>query len=369
MVCFNHSCASTSRDGQRGDVRFGDWNGVSAGYYPRVVSDPRINPPSEMTPHFEFSSRTVCDQHFNPQVGYSQQVGYGQQVGFPPAVAYHSRYHPYNFRPEQATGHCFTASANQQWRRFPTPGTASNTSAFVPQGRLCYVCSKPGHIKKNCPKLVQPVCYFCNEQGHKYTDCLQRKTWQDSSAGLDEFERLCSIRILDNSGVKLTPPSNEFRDFKTFTAKIFKKYAQQCGAVCVTPQGIPDYSLKIGELAKEKVCPHIQEYEQHSEEEFRDMHNPDNKMNGINTCQLLLGHAMSYTGWHVENVNLPSINYHHSGKPKYWVVVAEKYGVLLKEFFRKNIPSFYKECRSAELYATTLKGKRSADPLSLLQAV
>lgn len=157
-------------------------------------------------------------------------------------------------------------------------------------GRLCYVCSKPGHhIKKDCPKRVQPVCYFCNEQGHKYTDCLQRKTWQDSSAGLDEFERLCSIRkwqffrmlsyvtiqilwticffpgILDNSGVKLTPPSNEFRDFKTFTAKIFKKYAQQCGAVCVTPQGIPDYSLKIGELAKEKVCPHIQEYEQHSE--------------------------------------------------------------------------------------------------------
>ncbi|XP_045024637.1 lysine-specific demethylase 4E-like [Daphnia magna] len=77
------------------------------------------------------------------------------------------------------------------------------------------------------------------------------------------------------------------------------------------------------------------------------MHNPDNKMPGINTCQLLLGHAMSYTGWHVENVNLPSINYHHSGKPKYWVVVAEKYGVLLKEFFRKNIPSFYEECRSA----------------------
>ncbi|KAK4006265.1 hypothetical protein OUZ56_011421 [Daphnia magna] len=72
-------------------------------------------------------------------------------------------------------------------------------------------------------------------------------------------------------------------------------------------------------------------------------------MPGINTCQLLLGHAMSYTGWHVENFNLPSINYHHSGKPKYWVVVAEKYDVLLKEFFRKNIPSFYEECRSAEL--------------------
>ncbi|KZR97609.1 Uncharacterized protein APZ42_007414, partial [Daphnia magna] len=235
---------------------------------------------------------------------------------------------------------------------------------------------------------------------------------------------------------------NEFRVFKKI--RIFKKYAQQCGAVCVTPQGIPYYSLKIGELAKEKVCPHIQEYDQHSEgfflitdkkdkpcsyenfvkkcekfdsqktldfpgptifwnqmfrlfrgvlqekrrkkgfpsyvfekdfslfpkkttfdwhltplnktflpflkEEFHDMHNPDNKMPGINTCQLLLGHAMSYTGWHVENVNLPSVNYHHSGKPKYWVFkVAEKYGMLLKKFFRKNIPSFYEKCRSAEL--------------------
>ncbi|KZR97649.1 Uncharacterized protein APZ42_007355, partial [Daphnia magna] len=78
----------TSRDGQRGDVRFGDWNGVSAGYYPRVVSDPWINPPIGMTPHFEFRSRIVFDQHFNPQVGNSQQVG------FAPAVAYDSRYHP-----------------------------------------------------------------------------------------------------------------------------------------------------------------------------------------------------------------------------------------------------------------------------------
>ncbi|KAK4006263.1 hypothetical protein OUZ56_011419 [Daphnia magna] len=79
-------CGGTSRDGQLGDVRFGDWNVVSAGYYPRVG--------------------------YSQQVGYSQEVGYGQQVGFPPSVAYDSRYHPYNFRQEQATGHCFTASAN-----------------------------------------------------------------------------------------------------------------------------------------------------------------------------------------------------------------------------------------------------------------
>ncbi|KAI9558517.1 hypothetical protein GHT06_015305 [Daphnia sinensis] len=84
-------------------------------------------------------------------------------------------------------------------------------------------------------------------------------------------------------------------------------------------------------------------------EQFRDLHNPDNMMPGINTCQLLLGHAMSFTGWHTENVNLPSINCLHSGKPKYWVVVAEKHGELLKAFFRKSMPSFYKKCRAAEL--------------------
>ncbi|KAK4021610.1 hypothetical protein OUZ56_003521 [Daphnia magna] len=85
-------------------------------------------------------------------------------------------------------------------------------------------------------------------------------------------------------------------------------------------------------------------------EEFRDVHNPDNMMPDINTRQLLLGHTMSFTGWHTKNVNLPSINYHLSGKPKYWVVVAEKHGELLKAFFRKSIPSFYEKCRSAELY-------------------
>ncbi|KAI9556053.1 hypothetical protein GHT06_018620 [Daphnia sinensis] len=59
-------------------------------------------------------------------------------------------------------------------------------------------------------------------------------------------------------------------------------------------------------------------------EEFRDVHNPDNMMPGINTCQLVLGHAMSFTGWHTENVNLLFINYHHSGKPNNAKTVEDK---------------------------------------------
>lgn len=37
-------------------------------------------------------------------------------------------------------------------------------------------------------------------------------------------------------------------------------------------------------------------------------------MPGINTCLLILEQAQSFTGWHAENMRLPSINYSHSGE-------------------------------------------------------
>lgn len=48
-------------------------------------------------------------------------------------------------------------------------------------------------------------------------------------------------------------------------------------------------------------------------EEFRNLHNPETMMPRFNTCRLLLGHAMCFTGWHTENVNFPSIIYLYSG--------------------------------------------------------
>jgi hypothetical protein len=41
---------------------------------------------------------------------------------------------------------------------------------------------------------------------------------------------------------------------------------------------------------------------------------------GVNTTQLMFGEVQSFTCWHVEDENLLSINYLHSGKHKYWIM-------------------------------------------------
>ncbi len=42
-------------------------------------------------------------------------------------------------------------------------------------------------------------------------------------------------------------------------------------------------------------------------------------MDGIDSVELFIGEAGSMTGWHVEDLNLGSVNFHVSGKPKMWV--------------------------------------------------
>jgi hypothetical protein len=42
-------------------------------------------------------------------------------------------------------------------------------------------------------------------------------------------------------------------------------------------------------------------------------------MDGIDSVELFIGEADSMTGWHVEDLNLGSVNFHVSGKPKMWV--------------------------------------------------
>jgi hypothetical protein len=43
-------------------------------------------------------------------------------------------------------------------------------------------------------------------------------------------------------------------------------------------------------------------------------------MSGINTPHIMLGQAGTMKGFHVEDLNLFSVNYLHSGAPKYWIV-------------------------------------------------
>ncbi|KZS07168.1 Uncharacterized protein APZ42_029189 [Daphnia magna] len=137
------------------------------------------------------------------------------------------------------------------------------------------------------------------------------------------------------------------------TPKIFKKYAQQCGAVCVTPQGIPDYSLKIGELAKEKVFPHIQEYEQNSEGFFLITDKKDKLCsyeNFVKKCEKFDSQkTLDFPG--------PTIFWNQMFR-----MVAEKYGVLLKEFFRKIFLVFTKNADLHKCFLVMPQLLKANDP-------
>lgn len=47
-------------------------------------------------------------------------------------------------------------------------------------------------------------------------------------------------------------------------------------------------------------------------------------LDGINAPYLYFGNFRSMFAWHVEDLNLASINFQHYGKPKYWYGISKK---------------------------------------------
>ncbi|EFX64378.1 hypothetical protein DAPPUDRAFT_266513, partial [Daphnia pulex] len=59
--------------------------------------------------------------------------------------------------------------------------------------------------------------------------------------------------------------------------------------------------------------------------------------------QLLIGPAQSYTGMHVENLNLANVIFLHDGKPKYWIIISARYRNRVFQLLKKLFPEDYKE--------------------------
>ena len=53
-------------------------------------------------------------------------------------------------------------------------------------------------------------------------------------------------------------------------------------------------------------------------------------LDGINSPYLYFGNFRSMFAWHVEDLNLASINFQHYGKPKVWYGISKKVIMLIK---------------------------------------
>ncbi|VVC38342.1 JmjC domain,JmjN domain [Cinara cedri] len=78
-----------------------------------------------------------------------------------------------------------------------------------------------------------------------------------------------------------------------------------------------------------------------------DFVNKDHGVNieGVNTAYLYFGMWKSTFAWHVEDMNLYSINYIHTGYPKTWYAISPKDGNRFSRLAKSFYPSDFEECR------------------------
>ena len=65
------------------------------------------------------------------------------------------------------TGGSYTGSTGA-YRGSYTGGSYTGSS----NAGECYICRKPGHLRRDCPTLLKDItCFKCNEKGHRQRNC------------------------------------------------------------------------------------------------------------------------------------------------------------------------------------------------------
>lgn len=59
-------------------------------------------------------------------------------------------------------------------------------------------------------------------------------------------------------------------------------------------------------------------------------------MPGIHKPYVYVGMLLTTFGFHIEDCDLGSLNYHHEGSPKVWYIVPGEEGKKLEQLFHKN---------------------------------
>ena len=78
------------------------------------------------------------------------------------------------------------------------------------------------------------------------------------------------------------------------------------------------------------------------------------KMAGITTPYLYIGGIGTLFGWHVEDLNLPSINYNHFGKPKFWYSIGREDYKKFETFVKIYFPEEFLVCSQYLRHKTIL---------------
>lgn len=69
------------------------------------------------------------------------------------------------------------------------------------------------------------------------------------------------------------------------------------------------------------------------------------KLSGITNPYLYIGGYGTIFGWHVEDLNMPSINFNHHGSPKFWYTIGRKDCRKFENYVKDLFPKEFLECK------------------------
>lgn len=78
------------------------------------------------------------------------------------------------------------------------------------------------------------------------------------------------------------------------------------------------------------------------------------EVSGINVPYFYFGAWRTTFAWHCEDFNLPSINYLHYGKPKFWYAIKPEDAHKLEEIAKRNFPEKFSQCKEFMRHKNTV---------------
>ena len=88
------------------------------------------------------------------------------------------------------------------------------------------------------------------------------------------------------------------------------------------------------------------------------------KISGVNSSYLYFGAWKTMFAWHKEDLDLYSINYLHTGKPKFWYGIPRSESHKLEKFIKDSFPENMAKCSEYLRHKTII-----VNPYLLLQQI